>query len=299
MQDKYLLAALAEQQIIRTLMNNGLREAFASSRSYLLHPAVEAASKDNLGDRMKDYEATESARLLDPLLPVYVRLDGRAFSTFTKGLPRPYDKKLSWIMAEVTKTLMQKMHCDIAYTQSDEISLGWFVGAENSQLLFGGRTQKLITVLAGFASAKFNQLCIDMGGEYEQRARRFMPHFDARVYQPPSSMELINSFVWREQDCKRNSVSMAAQAVFSHKVLQGKSSQQMRTMLEDESLPYERHPTFFRNGSYFHKVQRELPIPDSAPKEFNPTGTMLRTRVERIRKPTWTTTLEQLQFFAE
>lgn len=257
------------------------------------------ASKDALGDRMKQYEAVEADRKLEPGLPIYVRLDGRAFSTFTRGLQKPYDRRLSWIMAQTAITLMGKARPQIAYTQSDEISLGWFAKEEMAEFLFGGRTQKLTSVLAGMASARFNQLCYEMGGTYAERAERYVPHFDARVYQVPTEMELMNSFVWREQDCARNAVSMAAQAMIPHKMLQGVKTQEMKSLLALQGVNFdEDYPSFFKHGSYFRKELREYPLPDSAPAEFrNENETMLRSRIIRVKNPEWDTTLDRLLYF--
>jgi hypothetical protein len=48
---------------------------------------------DTLGNRMKGYESTPKARLV-PRIPVMMRLDGRAFHTFTRTLQKPYDPRL-------------------------------------------------------------------------------------------------------------------------------------------------------------------------------------------------------------
>ncbi|HKD28238.1 MAG TPA: hypothetical protein VKC66_20335 [Xanthobacteraceae bacterium] len=43
---------------------------------------------DDFCNHMKAYEATETARKLDPHLSIYARIDGRAFSTFTHDMAR-------------------------------------------------------------------------------------------------------------------------------------------------------------------------------------------------------------------
>ena len=43
---------------------------------------------DDLGDRMKAYEAVEAQRRLDPTLPMLARLDGRSFSSLAIGANR-------------------------------------------------------------------------------------------------------------------------------------------------------------------------------------------------------------------
>src|SRR3569832_1982692 len=97
---------------------------------------------DDFGDRMKAYEAVETARKLDPLLPIYARIDGRAFSTFTRGMERPFDLRMTGAMVETTKHLVHATHARIGYVQSDEISLVWLAEGPNSDTLFSGKVQK-------------------------------------------------------------------------------------------------------------------------------------------------------------
>jgi tRNA(His) 5'-end guanylyltransferase len=78
---------------------------------------------DSLGDRMKAYEQAEAGRMFMPMLPVCVRVDGKAFHSWTRNLDRPYDKRLSDCMIETTEYLVDKTNARIGYTQSDEISL--------------------------------------------------------------------------------------------------------------------------------------------------------------------------------
>jgi hypothetical protein len=48
--------------------------------------------KDNLGARMKAYEAINNP-VLHPHLSVFIRVDGKAFHTFKRGADRPFDTK--------------------------------------------------------------------------------------------------------------------------------------------------------------------------------------------------------------
>ena len=57
-----------------------------------------------------------------------------------------------------------------------------------------------------------------------------IPLFDSRVFNLPKE-EVVNMFVWRQQDASRNSVNMFARHFFSHKELHGKSTSQVMDML--------------------------------------------------------------------
>ena len=76
-----------------------------------------------LSDKMKDYELVSDYRLTKGT-PVIVRIDGKAFHTYTKGLDKPFDNILSEAMNYVCRKLVETVQgCKFAYTQSDEISL--------------------------------------------------------------------------------------------------------------------------------------------------------------------------------
>lgn len=202
-----------------------------------------------LGDLCKVYEEIESRRKLMPGVPVMARLDGKAFHTFTKGLERPFDSRLSGLMIDTTKYLIDKTQAKIGYTQSDEISLFWFEPDIKSQTYFDGRIQKLCSVLAGMASAKFTK---ELPHRIPERSDSVVC-FDCRVWQVPSLKEVIMTFVWREDDATKNSISMAAEHYYSHNELMNKNSSEKQEMLWQKGVNWNNYPDFFKRGSYVKK----------------------------------------------
>ena len=110
------------------------------------------ANKVTLGDRMKSFESVHAETSLIPSIPVYVRIDGRAFHTFTRGLQKPFDSDFTWTMKETVKHLHEKTNAFISYVQSDEISLCYLAP---EKMPFETRLFKLESCLAGMASAAF------------------------------------------------------------------------------------------------------------------------------------------------
>lgn len=115
---------------------------------------------DALGDRLKSYERMETSQTFLKGVPVYARIDGRSFSKFTHGMERPYDERMSEIMKEVTRYLVEETGACTGYTQSDEISLGWWVPDLKSDIFFGYKKQKMVSTLSALATAKFIQLAL-------------------------------------------------------------------------------------------------------------------------------------------
>ena len=113
---------------------------------------------DELGERMKLYEGIESDRVLCPRLPIIARLDGRAFHSWTRDLKRPFDAGFVELMRRTTRSLVAETNSLIGYTQSDEISLVLWQKDPRTQSYFGGRVQKIVSVLAAHATATFNAL---------------------------------------------------------------------------------------------------------------------------------------------
>lgn len=213
---------------------------------------------DNIGNRMKSYERIETDRKFDQNLPLYARIDGRGFSKFTKNMERPYDFRMSRSMIDTTKILVQKTHASIGYVQSDEISLGWNL---NSSSWFDGKIMKMTSVLAGLATSAFIQSLIKNFNDASLIDK--LPHFDTRIINMPDISELTNMFVWRSQDCTKNSISMAAHYYYSHKDLQNKNGNEKKEMLLAKGIDFDKdYPYYFIKGTWVKKeiVTRLLTI---------------------------------------
>ena len=251
-------------------------------------------SKDNFGDRMKRYEEIEVGRRFIPLMPIYARLDGRAFSTFTRGLERPYDQRITTIMLETTKYLVKETQAIIGYTQSDEINLLWLQDLPYSQMFFDGKIQKIVSVLAGMASAKFTISCLKSGEDICMRALKYTPAFDCRVFQLPNKEEAANVLLWREKDATKNAISMAARAYYPHRDLQNKTSSEMQEMLFQKGINFNDYPAFFKRGSFVRRVFIEKSLTNKEllriPEENRPDvgKTFIRSGVERMEMPNFT-----------
>lgn len=204
---------------------------------------------DEFGDRMKMYEGVEAQRKLMSLLPIVARIDGRSFSTFTQGLERPYCERLSQLMVNTTKHLVQEAGACIGYTQSDEISLIIQQPNFDSQVYFGGRIQKIVSQLAAQASVYFNRHLNDFLPEKSGLA----PTFDSRVWNVPNQDEAANVILWRELDATKNSVSMATRAHYSHKAMDGMGRADMMDMLHSKGVNWNDYPAFFKRGTFIQR----------------------------------------------
>jgi tRNA(His) 5'-end guanylyltransferase len=217
--------------------------------------------KDNLGNRMKEFESQTTSQKLIKGIPIICRLDGRSFSSFTKGLSRPYDERLSNLMMETTKYLVKETNANCGYQQSDEISLVWYNNDYKSQPLFDGKLFKLTSILSSLATAFFNKNL----PFFLPEKSHLLPVFDARVYNVPTLDEAVNSFLWREQDATKNSITMAASHYYSHKELHGKNGSEKQEMLFQKGVNWNDYPTFFKRGTY---VQRKRVLTPFTPEEI-------------------------------
>lgn len=235
----------------------------------------------DLDIRMKNYEKVTDQKLIRRM-PVLIRIDGRAFHTFTKGFNKPFDDILINAMKETTKYLCENVqNCVLGYTQSDEISLLLVDYKElDTQPWFDNRIQKIVSNTAALATDKFKEAFInniekfgcenipdwDMGGTNEwltdqqeqdlnyiqtlcNAIENKYKGFDARCWNIPKD-EVTNYFYWRQQDCIRNSIQMVGQANFSQKELQNKSCNQIQDMLiERKGINWNDLPIYQKRGS--------------------------------------------------
>jgi tRNA(His) 5'-end guanylyltransferase len=198
----------------------------------------EEKSKDGLGDRMKGYENITRYHLM-PRGYVLCRIDGKSFHSYLKGYQRPFDKGVMDDMDATAVFLCENVqNAKLGFVQSDEITLLLCDFDQiNTSQFFNGNIQKISSVVASMATAKFNQLRVQR--QFVEKNQWYDPTlamFDCRCWNVPNAVEAMNVLRWRQQDCIRNSVSMVAQANFSHKQLHGKSQSDMHEMLHQKGI---------------------------------------------------------------
>lgn len=218
---------------------------------------------DSLGDRMKTYEAVSQTHLMKRT-PVIIRLDGKAFHTFTKNI-RSWDKNLGQYpfssimhdaMAFTTEMLVANVQgCVLGYTQSDEISLllrDW--DTIETQAWFDNKVQKMVSVSASIASTAFNYALSLHPSVPKPDSFKALAQMDSRAYNIPKE-EVANYFIWRQQDASRNSVQMLGHHHFSQGQMHGKNNNQVQDMLMlQKGINWNDIPTWMKRGSCVARV---------------------------------------------
>ena len=220
---------------------------------------------DELGKRMKEYYEQIPKTKLMRRTPVAIRLDGRAFHTFTRGFQKPFDEVLVKSMQETMKYLCENIQgCVLGYTQSDEITL-ILVDYKNlnTAAWFDYEVQKMCSIAASMATIAFNRAFdenIRNSSVSPVQANRYIAAlykgamFDARVFNIPKE-EVTNLIYWRQLDATRNSIQMVGQANFSHKELQNKSCNMIQDMLlTQRDVNWNNLPIHLKRGSCCIKV---------------------------------------------
>lgn len=244
-------------------------------------------SKDNLGTRMKGYESHQTTPRAMKRLPICVRVDGRAFHTFTRGLNRPFDEGFSQAMIETCKFLVGETHAKIGYTQSDEITLVFWDSSYKAEPLFGGKFFKLTSVIASLTTGKFMSLIPELMPSKVGK----IPSWDARIFQVPDLSEATNLILWRWIDARKNSISMAAQAHFTPRQLHGVSMDERLDMLEQEKgiIWSDEFPDHMKWGTFVQRrtVDRELTAEelDRIPERHRPKGPITRNDYVELDLP--------------
>lgn len=231
-----------------------------------------------LDDRMKIYyEQIPKTRLMRRT-PVAIRIDGKAFHTFTKGFQKPFDDVLIKAMQDTMKYLCENIQgCVLGYTQSDEITLILIDYKKlTSSAWFDYEVQKMCSVAASMATMAFNKAFTNAfndwgeenfrdwlnGGANEpvdktlmklcqiyDNAQKKGAMFDARCFNIPKE-EVANLLYWRQDDASKNSISMVGQAYFSHKELHKKSRNDIQDMLMlQKGVNWNNFPTHKKRGS--------------------------------------------------
>lgn len=245
---------------------------------------------DELGCRMKEFYETIPKTRLMRRTPVAIRIDGKAFHTFTRGFRRPFDPVLARSMWDTMKYLCENIQgCVLGYTQSDEITLILTdYKTLSSDAWFGYEVQKMCSIAASMATMAFNKsfskrvdelsISIQMADTFPsdedknefceelpyisvyEKAVRQGAMFDARCFNIPKE-EVTNLIYWRQLDATRNSIQMVGQANFSHKELQNKSCSNIQDMLmEQKGINWNNFPVCYKRGVCAIKVMKEVDL---------------------------------------
>ena len=237
---------------------------------------------DSLGDRMKENYENRAKTYLVRRMPVIIRLDGKAFHTFTKGMKKPYDEIFHNTMNATMKYLCENIQgCKLGYTQSDEITLLLTdYDTLDTDAWFDNNVQKICSVSASMATMAFNKFMRkfvydifvfskDEHKEYVDTMVNKLENamFDSRCFNIPVE-EVTNCFIWRQQDATRNAIQMLGQCNFSHKELHGKSCNDIQDMLMlQKGINFNDMPTEFKRGVCCRRgsdgkwvLDKEIPI---------------------------------------
>jgi tRNA(His) guanylyltransferase len=241
--------------------------------------------KDELGDRMKRYENTTRYQL-PPRVYTCMRLDGKSFSSYTKGLKKPFDQDLIDDMDETAKYLCEKIPgCKLGFVQSDEISLILTdFDKITTEAWFNRNIQKMVSVSASMATSKFNQLRFKRYQDFNYK----LAEFDSRIFTVGYIEEAINCILWRQQDCTRNSISTVAQSLYSHNQLNGKSSNEMQEMIFQKGINWNDLPVGQKRGRLIAPVPTMIEVKrEQYEKAKDKTGFYLRDGKVFVKKSKW------------
>lgn len=236
--------------------------------------------KTSLGDRIKSYEDIER-RYLPRRMPAIIRVDGKAFHSFTKGFDQPYDLGFRQTMWDTTQALCENIiGCKLGYTQSDEITLLLTDDDDiGTQAWFGKNIQKMVSIASSMSTYFFNKFAkenLPEDAKVRVAAENKMAIFDARVFIVPHD-EVMNCFEWRQQDCTRNAIESIGRAHFSHNQLMNKSCNDIQEMLwQEKDINFNDMPTWYKRGACVIKRPMEIPASDG----------------KTIIRPKWTLDLE-------
>jgi len=230
--------------------------------------------KDELGNRMKMNYENRTRILLPRRTYTIIRVDGKAFHTYTRGCERPFDNGFIHDMDETAKYLCKNIQgVKMGFVQSDEISiLMTDFDKLDTDAWFDGNIQKIVSVAASMATAKFNQLrwiryfnekynntTNEFGWVWVMNAAKLkLAEFDVRTFTIPLKTEVMNYFIWRQQDTVRNSISSVAQSLYSNRELQGKNSNEQQEMIFQKGINWNDYDSTLKRGRFIFKEQIEL-----------------------------------------
>lgn len=237
-------------------------------------------SYDTLDDRMKNAYENRYRMYLPDRIPVIIRLDGKAFHSFTRGLKKPFDALFIKTMQDTMEYLCSNIQgCKFGYVESDEISLClWNWSKNESDAWFGNNLQKMVSISASMAGVAFNRYWNGNVAEYlckyesdiiteeedkyrttiKNKAEMLMPVFDSRAFIIPAE-EVHNYFVWRQNDCMRNSIQGLAQSLYSEREIHRINTSKLQNkMFSEKGVNWNDYSVVERRGTCIYKIPTKV-----------------------------------------
>lgn len=218
--------------------------------------------KDQLGDRIKSNYEDRTRVYLPRRTNTIIRIDGKAFHTFTRNCKKPFDDGLiEDIDATAVALCKQIQGAKIGYVQSDEISilLTDYEGPQ-TDAWFDGNVQKIVSISASIAAAEFNKLRVlrnyanwSANKQSEYPSDQKLAYFDSRVFTIPDITEVVNYFKWRTDDASRNSVQMVARSLYSHKECDKKNNSELQDMIHLKGQNWNNLENKYKRGRFIYK----------------------------------------------
>jgi tRNA(His) 5'-end guanylyltransferase len=252
--------------------------------------------KDDIGNRMKSNYEDRTRICLPRRTHTIIRIDGKAFHTYTRGLTRPFDDGFIEDMDATAAYLCKNIqNAKFAYVQSDEISILLSdYDKITTDAWFDNNIQKMASVSASMATRAFNEartkrLIYDespLVPAHEVPIRMKWAEFDSRVFQIPEWTEVENYFIWRQQDCVCNSILSVAQSLYSHKEMNGKNTSELQEMIFQKGTNWNDFAPKYKRGRVIRK-------------DHTVVGETVRSKWISVEPPSFTQERQIMCFYVE
>lgn len=218
--------------------------------------------QNSMKTRMNEFRAQTDSIRLDQDQYVLIMCDGHCFSKEIKNkFKLPFDDTFIRYMNNAAIEAAKKIQGFVlAYTQSDEIS--FLLHRREGSPFFDYRLNKMVSLVASWVSTAFMaQIYRDIArtpassGDIAEMIDSVEPLvFDGRAFNLPTDNDAFAWFLWRQNDCVRNSKQQAAQTYFSHSRLKNlNTDQQIEILLAEKGIDWNDYDDGKKYGRLIYK----------------------------------------------
>lgn len=184
--------------------------------------------------RMTEY-IDRTNKKCHPYKPFVVTLKSRQILSYFNYLTNIEDKlkfieKFNEIMIEVSKKLYIQYDPHMIYTFHDEIHLVFFYN-EHGNYMYSGDINKIITTLVSYTSIELTKIL-------NKRSINLDFVYKGQFVEFDDDYEILNYIIWRQFDCKRNTITLLYKCIHLENFLNNKEKnycQKLETMEKNVS----------------------------------------------------------------
>lgn len=183
-----------------------------------LKNVLSGQKNDDLDIRMRDIVNSKNSLKCHGFKPFVITLKSKTLMSYINRLT-DYDSKIKElnefqdILFKVSKKIYTKYDPHLIYTFQNEINVVFYYN-DDGNYIYDGNINKMITSMSSYVTMEFTKQLLKRNIDIDV-------YFFSQFVEFDIDYEILNYLVWRQMDCKRNTITLLYKCMYKDEFLDG------------------------------------------------------------------------------